>query len=344
LNTFTLGKDSLSLFSKLPIEQITTLIIDNSVTNIPDDFFTENQYIQSVTFSYTIQSIGTNAFNGCSNLTSVTFDNSQQLSINTIGDYAFQGTSITSFQILNTVTLGQGSLSLFYKLPIEQITTLILDDSVTNVPDNFFNNQNIQSVTCAYTVQSIGQNAFNGCSILTSVTFDNSQPLSIKIGDAFQGTAINTIGDAFQGTDINTIGDGAFQGTSITSFYLPNSITSVGNYVFLNTPLNTVTLGQGPLSLILYNLLPFEQITTLIFDNSVTHVPNYIFQNFYALTDVSLNNSIPIGNYAFQNCVLQKITTSNVGDYVFQNCFQLNATYSGDIGLDAFQNCLSFSK
>ena len=81
----------------------------------------------------------------------------------------------------------------------------------------------------SYSVTSIGNGAFSGCSGLTSVTIGNSVT---SIGDyAFYycpGLTSVTIPNS-----VTSIGDWAFYGcTGLTSVSIPNSVTSIGDYAF----------------------------------------------------------------------------------------------------------------
>lgn len=99
--------------------------------------------LKTVTLSKNVQTIGTNTFKGLSALETVTIPNGSKLEI--IGDYAFSGTSITAIN---------------------------LPEGLTTINKFAFSNANqLAAVVIPSTVSSIGLNAFEGNSALTSATF-----------------------------------------------------------------------------------------------------------------------------------------------------------------------------
>ena len=173
-----------------------------SVTSIGEDAFYYCTSLSSVTIGNSVTSIGISAFRKCSSLSSFTIGNS----VTSIGISAFSGcSSLTSVTIPESVTsIGDGA---FYGC--SSLTSLTIPNSVTNIGWEVFSScSSLTSVTIPNSVTSIGISAFRNCSSLTSVTIPNSVT---SIGDyAFEGCA--RLGKISLGTDLEEIAAYAFAG------------------------------------------------------------------------------------------------------------------------------------
>ena len=221
-----------------------------------------------------------------------------------------------------------------------------------------------------YSVTSIGDGAFIGCSGLTDVVIPNSVILigntafyqcsgltSIEIPNG-----VTSIGDmAFfycSGlTDIKlpdtvkNIGRYAFSGCSgFTYVELPNSITSIGNYAFSDcSGLTHIVIPNSITSIGNYMFTYCSSLTSVEIPNSVTSIGNRAFNNCTALTNVEFPNSVTsIGNEAFCSCSsltyieIPKGVTS-VGERAFYDCSSLTSVTIGsgvkEIYPQAFAKC-----
>ena len=169
-----------------------------SVTSIGDDAFLGCEFVTSVTIGNSVTSIGGSAFRGCK-LTSVTIGNS----VTSIDDYAFMGCKLTSVTIPNSIaSIGREAFR-----NCSGLTSVTIPESVTTISDMaFLYCSGLTSATISNSVTSIGSSAFYGCSGLTSVTIPNS---------------------------VTSISSSAFSGCSgLTSVTIGNSVTSIGSYAF----------------------------------------------------------------------------------------------------------------
>ncbi|MBR2800492.1 MAG: leucine-rich repeat domain-containing protein, partial [Oscillospiraceae bacterium] len=108
----------------------------------------------------------------------------------------------------------------------KKFNTVIIEDGVTSISNGFFNadnksnNYGISVVSLPESITTISNDAFRGCSSLTSINFPNS---------------------------LNSIGSNAFLDcSSLTSINLPNSLTSIGSKAFSGcSNLNNTDLPEG---------------------------------------------------------------------------------------------------
>lgn len=155
-------------------------------------------------------------------------------------------------------------------------------------------------------VTSIGDKAFQTCSILTSITIPNS---------------------------VNSIGDRAFYCCdSLTSITIPNSVTSIGASAFSKcTSLKSIAIPSSVTSIGDYTFSECTSLTSITIPSSVTSIGNWMFSKCSSLTSIKIPNSVTsIGIWAFMDCTsLASITIPNsvtdIGPSAFNGCTSLTS-------------------
>ena len=145
-------------------DKIESVVIEDGVTSIGANAFDGCSGLTSITIPSSVTSIGEHAFYGCSGLTSITIPSS----VTSIGAYAFYGCSVTSITIPSSVTsIGAGA---FYRC--SGLTSITIPSSVTSIGEyTFYGCSGLTSITIPNSVTSIGTSAFSGCSGLTRVIY-----------------------------------------------------------------------------------------------------------------------------------------------------------------------------
>ena len=223
----------------------------------------------------------------------------------------------------------------------EYTGNVVIPESVT------YNNNNK-----TYSVTSIGQYAFRGCSGLTSVTIPNSVT-NIGEGAFYNCSGLTSVTIP---NSVTSIGGAAFYGCSnLTSVTIPNSVTSIGHDAFRGcSGLTSVTIPNSVTSIGHDAFNGCSGLTSITIPNSVTSIGSYAFYGCSGLTSITIPNSVTsIGGSAFSGCSgLTSITIPNsvtsIGGSAFYGCKGLTSITIPNsvtsIGSSAFYGCTGIKK
>ena len=299
--------------------------------------------LQSLTAN-TIGEIPSNFLKDCKNLKTVSFK-----SAHTIGDYAFYGTPLTTYEIPSAKDIGDYA---FYGTDISQFNFTL--NKLTSIGDYAFSDCDyLQEIEISKEI-TVGEGAFADCDELTVFILTNAKkvPVSAISGcenleyiEMIQITELpveedgstyvsdkpelqefiadyvvevpddyftnNTFLSNVYMPSVERIGDRAFMNTIITE--LPSEdVYSVGNYAFSGTPISSA------------------------YFNCIEEIGDYAFADCKKLTKAKIYNEhgdFKMGKGIFENCtLLTKVALYKedieLPDYTFKNCSKLNQVYN----------------
>ena len=351
--------------------------------------------------------VGNNAFYNCKDLTTVIFEEGGTLPV-TIGASAFYGcSSLTKLVLPQRLTTAQGITSskpvVLDGLPINALTNcsaLAAIEMEATAPEGVTPGYAVKDgmlytadmtrlyvcpmakvgeVTIPKTVAVVGNNAFDGCSFITKITFANDYAEgetipSLSIGENVSTTSTPTSTYVFD----DCIG--------LTSLEIPARTTYIGKYAFdgcIN--LAKINVPAGITEIVEYTFSGCTGLKEITFDKdadgktALTKIGAYAFQNFGATTieipasvkeigesafygyshaslvsvtfakDADGNTALTkIGNNAFKYQLLQTIvipdSVTTLGTTVFGDCANLvSVTLPKNLGstfdVEYFSNC-----
>ena len=198
--------------------------------------FQNNTTIKSVVIPKSVTSINQSTFDGCTNLTDVTFGGKEEYiggfafqkcsslktlnipeTVTTIDDFAFSGCSgLTAFNVPDNVTeIGQFAFEY-----CSSLTKVTFGKKLNKIGEYaFFDLKNLNSINIPDSVTSIEDAAFSGCENLTEVNL---------------------------GKGVTHIGDGAFGGCGFKELVIPDSVTQLDASAIINCKnLKKITIGSG---------------------------------------------------------------------------------------------------
>lgn len=357
--------------SKLPklrnSEKLTTIILPDTIVEIPEGAFEECRMLRKVVLSKTITKIPNRSFFHCVSLIDLYIPEG----IQSIGECAFLGcSSLIEMSIPNSVKL-IGTRAFQY---CSALSNVLLPTSIKVLPEDAFSDcKSLKEIAIPSSIVEIQSGVFSGCSSLTTAQLSNC---IAKVGDrvfdkcaSLRDVTLSNAMDripfamfrncsSLKGLElpysIREIGVQAFSGcVSLHTINIPNSVSKILRAAFdgcksltcLNIPDSVNTIEKGALE----GCISIENLTIpFIGGSSDTNgnddILSYIFgYEMVTLGDLQIeeknNKLIPVS--------LQHVTIngSNIPNDAFNGCSNIKSISLGSsvnkIEDYAFYNCRS---
>ena len=260
-----------------------------SVTAISSNAFKGCTGLTSVSLPSTITKIAAGAFSGCSGLTNLAIP----VNVTAIASGAFEGCSgITQLTWNAKHCWSNGDMA------TGNINKVTIGSEVEVLPIGFVKNSRITALTIPATVTAIGKNAFQGCSGLTSLTVPEN---------------------------VTYIGEYAFSGCSALTTLTWNARECWSNGNMHTGNLSQVTIGNNVI-VVPDGFASGSNISSVTFPNTVKHIGASAFSGCTSLGELNLPSALEsIGAYAFNYCsAIQQLTIPTrvmaIGECAFEGC------------------------
>ena len=263
-----------------------TITFPSTLTNLGEEAFQYCSNIDALVFNDCAVNIGRYAFEYCSSIQSVDFGSQ----LRSLGNCVFRGNSTLDGTI--TIPSTCTSIASYVFQDCTNIDRLVIENASMSIGAMaFYNCSAMTSVSLGTKLTSIDQSAFRGAGISGTVSIPNTCRF---IGDYAFHSCANLTGITI-GTNVQTIGTAAFYGCSNVTSLTMNStaLTTVGAEAFISLS---------------------KMAGSIAFPSTCTSIGQSAFNGCAALTRVTFAGSTAIANLAFYNC--SKITYINLGTRV----------------------------
>ena len=302
---------------------LTSIKIPDTVTSIGSAAFQGCSNLAEANIPAGVTAIGNHAFFSCSSLTGITIPDG----VSRIESSTFQGcSSLTEISIPASVT----SIVSYAFSGCTNLATIRLPDSMTGIGGYAFENcSSLTSIDLPAGIPGIEMFTFESCSNLASVTIPDGVT---KIGSyAFRHcSSLTSVTLPDSVTSIETCAFAAC--SNMTSINIPNGVTSIQNYVFEDcSSLKHIVLPDHVTSIGYAAFLNCSSLTSINIPDGMTKIDGFAFNCCSSLTSLTLPDSVSsIGGYAFAGCEnLSRINipenVTKILDFTFSACKSLTS-------------------
>ena len=315
-------------------QELTELVIKEGTVEV-DSRFCRCNSIEKVVLPSSVKVLLEEAFSNCRNLKEINIP----YGVTTIGACAFSDTGLESIDIPDTVTeIGNQAFSQ------SNITEITIPYGITKISDYMFQGcEELTKVVLPNTITYIGSNAFDDCEKLTDINipnnlqfvgykaFDNSGILldennwtneALYLGGGLIRVKSDVKGVYEVKGDVNFVASTAFNECEVEEVILPNGITYVSGYTFLEC----------------------MNLKKVVIPESVTKIDGYAFYNCKNLEEVNIPFAVKsIGENAFKNAgfLTNKDNYVNGTLYVDNCLIKVSAEKAGLCIVDSSVRCMT---
>lgn len=262
------------------VDSIICVIIEDGITYVGENAFSDCSALTDVTLADSITSIGNYAFSSCTKLKNISISDS----LESIGESAFYNcSSLSSLSIPDSVTyIGMNAFN-----ACSSLMHINIPNSLTIIEsETFFGCANLTDISIPSSIVSIESAAFADCVSLTSISIPDS---------------------------VTSIGEGIFSNCiKLSDVELPQSITRIEKRAFYNCyGLKNIDIPSSVTIIENEAFSDCDNLLSVTFDVNVKRIGNSAFSNCESLNTVYYSGSesdranlvIGSGNNQLQNAV-----------------------------------------
>lgn len=336
-------------------ETITSITMEEGITEIGNGVF-KSIYpsLQTVTFADSVTVIGESAFESCPLLTNLNFGNG----LKEIRAGAFQKCNeLKSVTLPDSVeTVGNSAFN-----KCQDLAELVCGTGLRTIGESAFYQNALSKIEFNEGLQTIGKNAFGFNMQLTEV--DLKEGLEIIDEQAF--SCCSVLETVSLPNSLTTLKKYCFEGTAISSFAIPQNVTSIEYAILGASSCQDIQVAEGNENFCvknntLYELkegIPYRAIafaskqrpSSFAVEEGTQIIDVYALSGVGASTITLPDTLKEIRTQAFMGCSsVKEIRIPDgvevIGDHAFDQCREMTQVTIGknvrEVGKDIFSNCL----